>query len=117
LLHITAALSRCLHLRHAPKKRPFVSETNSEGHAYQLCHLTSGEANQRTELGRKEAIFPSKSSVQQISSAASVPRAAHWTSSAVHTDTGQADTSGQSTLLDQVKSSQLGNIASLTTKE
>jgi hypothetical protein len=46
-------------------KRPFgapASETTSAGHAYQLCHLTNGEANQRAELGIKEASFPSSSS-------------------------------------------------------
>jgi hypothetical protein len=115
------AASICVTLQ----KRPFVSETTSEGHACQLrhhaCqfrHQTSREANQRAELGIKEAIFPSSiiSPADQfgsISSAAGVPRSAHRTSSAVHTNTGQADTSEQSTLLDQEKSSQIGNIASL----
>jgi hypothetical protein len=72
----------------------------------------------RAELGIKEAIFPSSiiSPADQfgsISAAAEVPRSAHRTSSAVHTNTGQADTSEQSTLLDQEKSSQIGNIAGL----
>jgi hypothetical protein len=40
-------------------KRPIVRETTSAGHAYQLRHLTNGEANQRAELGIKEASFPS----------------------------------------------------------
>jgi hypothetical protein len=65
-------------------KRTFgapASETTSAGHAYQLCHLTNGEANQRAELGIKQASFPSSS-----------------ISSAVHTTTIQADTSEQSTL-------------------
>jgi hypothetical protein len=45
-------------------KRPFgapASETTSAGHAYQLRHLTNGEANQRADIGIKEASFPSSS--------------------------------------------------------
>jgi hypothetical protein len=51
-------------------KRPIgapANETTSAGHAYQLRHLTKGEAKQRAELGIKEASFPS-SSIQFIAS-------------------------------------------------
>jgi hypothetical protein len=40
----------------SPPKRSFgtpASQTTSAGHAYQLRHLTNGEANQRAELGIK----------------------------------------------------------------
>jgi hypothetical protein len=40
------------------------SETTSAGHAYQLQHLTNGQANQAAELGLKEARFRAASSSQ-----------------------------------------------------
>jgi hypothetical protein len=82
-------------------KRPFgapASETTSAGHAYQLRHLTNGEANQRAELGIKEASFPSSSISSPDQFTRPVTRLVHRISSAVHTNTSQADTSEQSTL-------------------